>query len=133
MVLTMPKPKKGLFLSWEDPLSDLIKPVEETVKPPEKPKLRRFKPCPNCNIKNWTEVLDHERYRDPFLECNNCKATFRNNYKPLDLEYAWRDGISMPKEINEKYSDKHFEEISETFYLEVTKEPRARRIRRKEL
>jgi transcription elongation factor Elf1 len=131
----MSKPKKGLFLSWEDPLSGLLNAdsTEVAPKPVEKPKLRKFKACPNCNVKNWTEVTDHERYRDPFLECNACKATFRNNYKPLDLEFAWRDGIAMPKEINEQYKDKSYEEISEMFVLEITKEPRARRIRRKEV
>jgi hypothetical protein len=42
-----------------------------------------------------------------FLACGQCHETFRMDMTPLDFQYAWRDGIPMPKEVKLKYHRRH--------------------------
>jgi transcription elongation factor Elf1 len=118
--------RKGLKFTrpWGTPLEDLIEldSVErpkpqlrfvtsptETPGPVKTKRKRSYSPlksrpaCPSCSAWHWIVVTDHEKYRDPFLECGGCRETFRSDLSPLDLQYAWRDGIEMPEEIKQKH------------------------------
>lgn len=62
-------------------------------------RIRRAFRCPDCGHKVIWMVEGHPNYRDPFLECAACKSTYRLDKTPLDLTFAWRDGIKMPFEV----------------------------------
>jgi len=57
--------------------------------------------CKKCNENVWLFITDSDRYRDRFRQCATCGKTYRMDMSPLDLNYAWRDGIPMPLEVRE--------------------------------
>lgn len=59
--------------------------------------------CPSCQAKGTQSMMDfgllHDTYRDPHFLCESCGARYRSDLTPLELDFAWRDGIRMPAEL----------------------------------
>lgn len=80
------------------PRRRMLPPAPDRRPPQLRLRKRLSKPCP-CGHHQWTIVRNHDRYRDPFLQCQGCESSFRMNRTPLDIQFAWRDGIPMPDEV----------------------------------
>lgn len=63
------------------------------------PQHARNRLCHACREGTLVFGSGTEKYRDPHLTCGACGLHFRTDLTPLEMEYGWRDGIPMPKEL----------------------------------